>query len=57
MTIPRSLGICLVAALITMVHLVFGQTQRRRNRRRNPQAQHTERQAPPTRETLTLPGT
>jgi iron(III)-enterobactin esterase len=45
-TIPRYLGICLVAALITMVNPVFGQTAAPAQ----PPAQHTERQAPPTRD-------
>jgi hypothetical protein len=48
-TIPRCLGICLVAALITMVNLVFGQTAAPAQDGATP-AQHTERQAPPTRD-------
>jgi Putative esterase len=48
-TIPRCLGICLVAALITMVNLVFGQTAAPGQQTAQPPAQHTEYQAPPTR--------
>jgi hypothetical protein len=49
-TIPRYLGICLVAALITMVNPVFGQTAAPAQQTAQPPAHHTERQAPPTRD-------
>jgi enterochelin esterase family protein len=39
-TIPRSLGICLGAALITMVHLVFGQTAAAQQTAQPPGAAH-----------------
>ncbi|MGP0017140.1 MAG: alpha/beta hydrolase [Candidatus Sulfotelmatobacter sp.] len=42
MTIPRCLGICFVAGLITAANAVAGQTP--------PPAQHAERPAPPTRD-------
>ena len=50
MTIPRCLSICLVAALITMVNPVFGQTAAPAQQTAQPPVQHTERQAPPTRD-------
>ncbi len=50
MTIPRCLGICLVACLITMVNPVFGQTAAPAQQTAQPPVQHTERQAPPTRD-------
>src|ERR1700691_5554521 len=49
-TIPGCLGICLVAALIAMANLVFGQTAAPAQQTAQAPAQHTERQAPPTRD-------
>jgi hypothetical protein len=49
-TIPRCLGICLLAALIKMVNLVFGQTAAPAQETAQAPAQRTERQAPPTRD-------